>query len=120
MSLFSLDILEPSLIKRPTTPRIPLQAISNSTTEVPSTPSKQPRKTDELGPPRWNTPEFWFYGFVFLTVVPTMFYCAYDVSRGLFPPALSLSVETNPNYQKYKDILSDGWILGRKVVRHVS
>ena len=83
MSLFSLDILEPSLIKRPATPRIPLQTISSSTTEVPSTPSKQPRKTDEPGPPRWNSPEFWIYGFAFVTVVPTMFYCAYDVSRGL-------------------------------------
>ena len=84
MSLFSLDILEPSLIKRPSqSPRIPLEALSNPSTEVPSTSSKQPRKTEEPGPPRWNTLEFWFYGFVFVTVVPMMVWCAYDVSRGL-------------------------------------
>ena len=89
MSLFSLDILEPSLIKHRTSqsPRIPFQTLSNTSTQVevpPSTPSKQPRKTEqELGPPRWNTPEFWFYGFIFVTVVPLMFWCAFDVSRGL-------------------------------------
>ena len=88
MSLFSLDILEPSLIKRRAShsPRIPFQTLSNASTqvEVPSpTPSKQPRKTEqELSPPRWNTPEFWFYGFAFVAVVPLMFWCAFDVSRG--------------------------------------
>ena len=88
MSLFSLEILEPSLIKQRASqsPRIPLQTLSNTSTQVeapPSTPSKQPRKADEEeGPPRWNTHEFWFYGFVFVTVVPLMFWCAFDVSRG--------------------------------------
>lgn len=88
MSLFSLDILEPSLIKQRAShsPGIPFQTLSNTSTQVeapPSTPSKQPRKTEqELRPPRWNTPEFWFYGFAFVTVVPLMFWCAFDVSRG--------------------------------------
>jgi len=83
MSLFSLDILEPSLISRPSpSPRIPLQQLSSSSTVVqPSTPSKQPRKTEEPGPPRWNTPEFWFYGFAFATVVPLMCWTAWTVSR---------------------------------------
>jgi protein-cysteine N-palmitoyltransferase HHAT len=84
MSLFSLDVLDPSLVKRPSqSPRIPLQTLSSTSTDVPSTPSKQQRKTEEAGPPRWNTPEFWFYGVVFVIVVPMMFYCAYDVSKGM-------------------------------------
>jgi hypothetical protein len=32
-------------------------------------------------PSRWNTPEFWLYYVVFLTLVPYMFWIAYDVSR---------------------------------------
>ena len=43
-------------------------------------------KTDRHGrpvaqPSKWNTPEFYFYYFVFLTIVPYMFWIAYDVSR---------------------------------------
>jgi hypothetical protein len=32
-------------------------------------------------PSKWNTPEFYFYYFVFLITVPYMFWIAYDVSR---------------------------------------
>jgi hypothetical protein len=43
-------------------------------------------KTDRNGrpiaqPSKWKTPEFYFYYFVFLTIVPYMFWVAYDVSR---------------------------------------
>lgn len=43
-------------------------------------------KTDRRGlpiaqPSRWRTAEFIFYYFVFLTIVPYMFWIAYDVSR---------------------------------------
>src|SRR5271169_883457 len=88
MSLFSLDILEPALTKRPSTPpRIPLQNLSSTSTVLPSTPSKpQPKQTEEPGPPRWNTPEFYFYALTFIVVVPQMVYCAWDVSRGPLSP----------------------------------
>lgn len=36
-------------------------------------------------PSKWGTVEFWFYYLVFLTVVPYMFWIAYDVSRRGFP-----------------------------------
>ncbi|RAL67864.1 hypothetical protein DID88_008590 [Monilinia fructigena] len=55
-------------------------------------------------PSRWNTPEFYFYYFIFLTVVPYMFWIAYDVSR-----------PSDPNYHKYQHLLSDGWVPGRKI-----
>lgn len=43
-------------------------------------------RTDHSGrpiaqPSKWKTPEFYFYYFVFITVVPYMFWIAYDVSR---------------------------------------
>jgi protein-cysteine N-palmitoyltransferase HHAT len=43
-------------------------------------------RTDHSGrpiaqPSNWKTPEFYFYYFVFITIVPYMFWVAYDVSR---------------------------------------
>lgn len=39
-------------------------------------------------PSKWRTPEFLVYYFIFLTVVPYMFWVAYDVSRRMcFCPA---------------------------------
>lgn len=51
-------------------------------------------KTDHSGrpiaqPSKWNTPEFYFYYFVFLTVVPYMFWVAFDVSRRTYNQASS-------------------------------
>lgn len=66
-------------------------------------------RTDHSGrpiaqPSNWKTPEFYFYYFVFITIVPYMFWVAYDVSR-----------PSDPNYHKYEDLLSPGWIPGRKI-----
>ncbi|KAF9286455.1 glycerol transporter [Mortierella alpina] len=49
-------------------------------------------------PSLWNTKEFYFYYFVFITCIPYMFKTAHDASS-----------EFNPNYDKFKDLLSDGW-----------
>jgi hypothetical protein len=43
-------------------------------------------------PSRWNTPEFYFYYFVFLTVVPYMFWIGYDVSRRQYTEHLLLVI----------------------------
>ncbi|KAK2625474.1 hypothetical protein QTJ16_004786 [Diplocarpon rosae] len=66
-------------------------------------------RTDNSGrpiaqPSKWNTPEFYFYYFVFLTIVPSMFWVAFDVSR-----------PSHPNYHKFESWLSEGWIPGRKI-----
>ncbi|KAK4128634.1 MBOAT-domain-containing protein [Parathielavia appendiculata] len=55
-------------------------------------------------PSKWNTLEFYVYYLVFLVAVPYMFWIAYDVSR-----------PSDPRYQKFKHLLSDGWIPGRKI-----
>lgn len=41
--------------------------------------SSDPSK--EVQPSLWGTPEFYFYYFIFLTIVPYMFYTGYYVSR---------------------------------------
>ncbi|KAF9916877.1 glycerol transporter [Lobosporangium transversale] len=54
-------------------------------------------------PPLWYKKEFYIYYFAFVTIVPYMFKTAHDASS-----------ESNPNYEKYKDLLSDGFF-GYKV-----
>ncbi|KAL1925420.1 uncharacterized protein VTP21DRAFT_303 [Calcarisporiella thermophila] len=70
-------------------------------TQPPS--SSQERKV-KINPPLWRTPEFYFYYVMFVIVVPYMLKTTYD-----------LSVESHPNYEKYKHKLQDGWIFNRKV-----
>ena len=48
-------------------------------------------ETDHSGrpiaqPSKWKTPEFYLYYFVFITIVPYMFWVAYDVSRRQYNP----------------------------------
>lgn len=62
------------------------------------------KKQTQTQPSRWSTPEFKFYMFCFVIVVPVLFKTAMDASN-----------ETNPNYYIYEGILSDGWIFDRKV-----
>ncbi|KAH8596665.1 glycerol:H+ symporter-like protein [Bisporella sp. PMI_857] len=66
-------------------------------------------RTDHRGrpvaqPSKWNTPEFYLYYLVFLTVVPLMFWVVYDVSR-----------PSHPNYSKFSRWLGPGWVPGRKI-----
>ncbi|KAF9969639.1 glycerol transporter, partial [Modicella reniformis] len=65
-----------------------------------STRRAQDRTTQ---PPLWNTKEFYFYYLVFAWCLPFMFKTAHEASS-----------EDNPNYEKYKDLLSDGFF-GYKV-----
>ncbi|CAN6648872.1 membrane-bound O-acyltransferase Gup1p [Trichomonascus vanleenenianus] len=59
---------------------------------------------NSAGKPRWKTKEFYFYGVIFALAVPMMFKAAIDASS-----------QDNANYDKYKHLLSDGWMFGRKV-----
>ncbi|KAF2481444.1 MBOAT, membrane-bound O-acyltransferase family-domain-containing protein [Neohortaea acidophila] len=55
-------------------------------------------------PSKWNTPEYYIYYLFFLTIPPLMFKAVYDVSQ-----------PSHPNYARYEQLLSPGWIPGRKV-----
>lgn len=71
---------------------------------VPATAKKQAVIQKSCPVSKWNTLEFKIYGVIFAVVVPFMFKAAMD----------SLN-ETNPNYPRFKHLLSDGWIFGRQV-----
>ncbi|KAL4788357.1 MBOAT, membrane-bound O-acyltransferase family-domain-containing protein [Aspergillus varians] len=55
-------------------------------------------------PSKWSTIEFYVYYVIFLVAVPLMFKTVVDVSK-----------ESHPTYSTYSDLLSPGWIPGRKV-----
>ncbi|ANZ73919.1 BA75_01479T0 [Komagataella pastoris] len=53
---------------------------------------------------RWNTWEFRIYLLVFFFIVPLMYKTCMDASN-----------ETNPNYNHFQHLLSQGWMFNRKV-----
>ncbi|KAH8813058.1 glycerol:H+ symporter-like protein [Xylogone sp. PMI_703] len=108
-SIYSLDTLDTRFTNPTSVPYKPTSnnGIDSSKKDDPA-PSNRGR-TDRNGQPvaepsKWNTLEFYVYYLVFIVTVPYMFWIAYDVSR-----------PSDPNYVKYKDYLSPGWIPGRKI-----
>lgn len=76
----------------------------------------------ESSPSLWTTPEFLFYYLIFIVCVPLMFKAVYDVSQrksSLFKTSPvadnSFPVASHPNFHKYAELLSPGWIPGRQV-----
>ncbi|KAI9255574.1 MBOAT, membrane-bound O-acyltransferase family-domain-containing protein [Sporodiniella umbellata] len=57
-----------------------------------------------LKPSLWKTKEFCFYYVCFCLILPYMFRTAYNLSKS-----------SHPNYSKYEDLLSEGWIFNRQV-----
>lgn len=78
----------------------------------------------DIKSPLWDTLEFYFYYFIFVTVVPLMFYIPYAVSKRqelrfpheVFDLVANPRPASHPSYLSYVNLLSDGWIPGRKVV----
>lgn len=98
--LYSLDTLDTRFT---TSSQTPLKsAAEDSAKTADETPSL--RAPVGASPPRWKTPEFFLYLLVFLYCVPSMYLAVVAVSQ-----------PTSPNYSKYEDLLSDGWLFGRKV-----
>lgn len=137
MSLFSyirgiyqLDTLDTRFTNSSTTPyKRPGNAQIDPTYPKSSRDLSQgvPVKLDSNGrpipqPSKWNTPEFYFYYFIFLTIVPYMFWVAYDVSRRWYSNSefgasdLTVFLASDRNYKKYEHLLSPGWVPGRKIV----
>lgn len=83
-SIYALDTIDTRFTSSSSTPYEIDPAAAKSKRDD-SKPGEGVR-TDSNGrpvaqPSRWNTTEFYFYYFIFLTVVPYMFWIAYDVSR---------------------------------------
>ncbi len=85
LSFFSLPVLD-SRLNAPSDPKRKQNVINKATTS------------------KWNTLEFKFYLVAFCIVVPMLYKAAMDASN-----------ETNPNYPKFERLLSQGWMMGRKV-----
>lgn len=94
-SLYSLDTLDTRLTSSSRTP--------HKSTEASIAEAKLPaqnvlhkgdqNKLPHAQPSRWNTPEFYFYYFIFLTIPFFMVKSVYDVSKGIsLPVALFTSV----------------------------
>ena len=84
--LYSLDTLDTRFTTSTKLPPSRPDPVTSSPEE--SREDRNGQKTLPQGakPPKWRTPEFMIYGFVFLTVVPLMFWTVYDVSRREQPP----------------------------------
>lgn len=101
--LYSLDTLDTRFTTSATTP---LKAASEESAKKTDSTNdrKQAEIPAEVPPSRWSSPEFWFYGLVVLFCIPQMYKAAWDVSQ-----------PSDPNWSQYSDLLSDGWLFGRKV-----
>lgn len=129
-SIYQLDTLDTRFTNSSTTPYkrpVNAQIDPTYTKSVQDLPQGVPVKVDSNGrpiaqPSKWRTPEFYFYYFAFVTIVPYMFWVAYDVSRrwytncGFDASVLTVLLASDPNYKKYEDLLSPGWVPGRKIV----
>ncbi|ORX46681.1 MBOAT-domain-containing protein [Piromyces finnis] len=65
--------------------------------------SSEQTKKIKINPSRWKTPEFYFYYVLFIICIPLMI-------RG----PVKFSSPKNVNYSKYENLLSEGWMFGRK------
>lgn len=84
--LYSLDTLDTRFVVPATAP--PREALELAELD-PARPlpvrngQVKSRESEEtIQPPRWNTPEFYFYYLVFAVCIPLMFKSVIDVSKG--------------------------------------
>ncbi|KAF8475522.1 glycerol:H+ symporter [Kalaharituber pfeilii] len=97
--LFSLHTLDPRLTATPS-------SSSSSSSRGRGGPSAETRRAREVTGTlsKWGTVEFYMYYGVVAVCLPLMLKVTYDLSK-----------EDHPNYKKYEELLSPGWIPGRKV-----
>lgn len=100
-SIYALDTIDTRFTSSSATPyQTVVDARSDPSSKIKRDDSKPGVgvRTDHSGrpiaqPSKWNTPEFYFYYFVFITVVPYMFWVAFDVSRRTYNQASSQEME---------------------------
>jgi len=74
--LYSLDILDTRFTHSASTP---LKSGNEGTSKAGQRDGK-PLPTD-ISPPRWRTPEFYFYTLIFMVCVPQMYWAVVTVSQ---------------------------------------
>jgi hypothetical protein len=87
-SIYQLDTLDTRFTNSTTIPYQPSQKLEKFSSGKTQDPAIQyvPPRLEANGQPRaqpskWRTPEFYFYYFCFITIVPYMFWVPYTVSR---------------------------------------
>ncbi|KAJ2541819.1 glycerol transporter [Coemansia sp. RSA 1853] len=81
-----------------------LSGLSAPSTDSAMSVNPPRRKMRPPTPSLFHTREFKFYYLIYLTVVPHMMYTMWQSSS-----------PSRPEYKKYEQALSDGWMFGRKV-----
>ncbi|KAI1806543.1 MBOAT-domain-containing protein [Daldinia bambusicola] len=100
-SIYGLDTLD----TRFTNPSsIPYQTVIEARNDAAASKERAVEWKSRGKPSRWNTPEFYLYYFILAFIIPYMFWVGYDASR-----------PTDPKYRRYENLLSPGWIPGRKI-----
>lgn len=100
--LYSLDTLDTRLT---TSSKTSTNDASNASVKTTIRDTSSNKSLPQgASPSKWNTLEFYFYGFVFVTIVPLMYKAVWDVSQ-----------PSSSHYVEYEKLLSDGWLFGRKV-----
>ena len=99
-AIYSLDTLDTRFTTSSPAPARAKEGVSKEPISDKRTPSPLP----DAKPSKWRTPEFYFYYFCFLTIVPLMIKAVYDVSN-----------PGSPGWENYSRLLSPGWIPGRMV-----
>ncbi|ROT42257.1 putative glycerol:H+ symporter [Sodiomyces alkalinus F11] len=100
-NIYDLDTLDTRFTNSTSVPYKAVIEARNDSAQIKDTPNKAQSRAQ---PSKWNTPEFYFYYLIFILAVPYMFWIPYTVSN-----------PSDPRYPKYEHLLSDGWILGRKI-----
>ena len=86
-SIYALDTIDTRFTSSASTPH---KSVTDERSDPAGSGSKKDGsargasvRTDSnlIEPSKWNTPEFYFYYFIFITAIPYMFWIAYDVSR---------------------------------------
>lgn len=86
-SIYALDTIDTRFTTSASTPHKAVAAVradsarSNPKKDGSARGSSTRVDSGVMQPSRWNTLEFYFYYFVFITCIPYMFWIAYDVSR---------------------------------------
>ncbi|KAI0845300.1 MBOAT-domain-containing protein [Daldinia vernicosa] len=100
-SMYTLDTLDTRFTNPSSTP---YKTVIEERDDVVASKERAAEWKSRGKPSKWNTPEFYVYRFLLCFIVPYMFWACYDASR-----------PEEPKYQRYEQLLSPGWIPGRKI-----
>ena len=121
----SMPLSKPQLEKPPDSSSV--KGIARLTVHIPSA-FRQKIPSNAVSPSRWSTAEFKFYYVAALFVIPAMIWIPMSLSLRKFlflcytrvgRNTQSMTAASHPNYSRYSQKLSKGWIYNRLVVSYL-